>query len=109
MKQERSCCGEEARLVSPISDDPLLVREAERTGRSLQGEIDRLTAQLGQGNLNPGIGSRRLPFGGVFEARSRGGARVYFRHGADSIEILAKSSKANQGRVISRLEDLYGG
>ena len=96
-------------VVSRIGDDPRLTREAARAGRNeqVQADFDRLTHQLQQGNMNPGIGTRSLS-GGVFEARARSGARVYFRNAAGAAEIVAKSSKANQGMVISRLADLYG-
>ncbi len=96
-----------SQLTSRIADDPLLVREAQRAGRSVQHGLDRLQGQLAQGNLDPGVGSRSL-FAGVIEARSRGGARLYFRKTSGGIEILGKSSKANQRRVINRLEQLYG-
>jgi hypothetical protein len=96
-------------LVSRIGENPRLVKEAERlAGTGQQASVDALTAQLNAGNLNPGIGTRSL-FNGVFEARARDGARVYFRNGSDgTIEILAKSTKANQQTVISILERLYG-
>ena len=42
------------------------------------------------------------------EARSREGARIYFRRDrAGRIEILAKSAKSNQVQVIKRLRELY--
>jgi len=95
--------------VSRIHDDPGLVRHAEAAGRTHQASIDRLTAQLGRGNFNPGIGTRGV-FGNVLEARARDGARVYFRILANGdAEILAKSSKANQEAVIKILQRLYGG
>lgn len=96
-----------ARLVSRISENPGLARIAGRLEGGVQGSIDRLTAKLAQGNLNPGIGNRFL-FNGVFEARARDGARVYFRNAAEgSIEILAKSTKNTQDQVIRILEKLY--
>lgn len=73
----------------------------------LQVSIDRLTAKLAAGNLNPGIGNRFL-FNGIFEARARDGARVYFRTaGNNVIEILAKSTEDTQAQVIKALEQLY--
>jgi hypothetical protein len=65
-----------------------------------------LTSQLARGNLNPGIGTKHL-FGDVFYARSRDGARVFFRQGEGGIEILAKASKHNESRVINMLEGIY--
>jgi plasmid stabilization system protein ParE len=95
------------RIVSRIGESTKLTREAENAGASAQQSIDRLTSQLAQGNLNPGIGTRQL-FNGIREARARDGARVYFRQVGDTIEILAKSTKANQKAVISALQQIYG-
>lgn len=96
-------------LANPLNArvDSRLVREAERLGSSHQRSVDALTTQLANGNLNPGIGTRRL-FGDVFEARARDGARVYFQQTGDQISVLAKSTKSNQQRVINILEELYG-
>ena len=95
-------------LVRSIHKDPRLVREAEAAGTSVQRSIDSLQEQLAKGNMNPGIGTRSLDFGNIHEARSRDGARVYFRNVDDNtIEILAKSSKHNQDAVIRRLRQLY--
>ena len=97
------------RLVSRIGDVPGLARIASRVDGVLQTEVDALTSRLAQGNLNPGIGNRHL-FNGIFEARGRGGARVYFRNGENGVEVLANSGKnaADQERVISTLRDVYG-
>jgi len=57
--------------------------------------------------MNPGIGTRSL-FNGISEARGANGGRVYFRNVGGTVEILAKSSKANQAAVISELRKLYG-
>ena len=83
------------------------MKEAEAAGLSDQAGLDRLTAQLANGNLNPGIGTRSL-FNGIYEARAASGARVYFRNVEGGVEILAKSTKANQDAVIRTLEGLYG-
>ncbi|MBT2747849.1 MULTISPECIES: hypothetical protein [unclassified Lysobacter] len=98
--------GKSGRVVSAIKVDRLLVREAERAGKSVQASIDGLTAQLAKGNMNPGTGTKHL-FNGVFEARALDGARVYFRHVEDGVEIVGKSSKENQPKVIQRLRDIY--
>jgi hypothetical protein len=45
--------------------------------------------------MNPRIGSKNIGKN-IFEARSKGGARVYFRNGQNGIEILGYSNKANQ-------------
>ena len=96
-------------LVSRIDESPVLVREAKRAGRSQQSGLDTLTAQLARGNFNPGTGTK--PIGsGISEARHRAGARVYFRRvGDDVVEILGKSDKGNQTRVISEVLSVFGG
>lgn len=93
-------------IVSRISRSQLLMREAERAGRSHQIGIDRLTAQLRAGNTNPGLGSRPIG-GGISEARGRDGSRVYWMKRGNNIEVLAKSSKSNQDKVIRELRRIY--
>jgi len=95
------------RVASSIKASPLLVREAQAAGQSVQRSLDALVGQLAKGNMNPGSGTKHL-FSGVFEARAKDGARVYFRKISDGIEVLAKSSKANQDKVIKTLKELYG-
>ena len=58
------------------------------------------------GNWNPGIGTKEV-FKGVFEARSKNGARVYFRHTDSGAEILGYSNKNNQQQVINALKKAY--
>ncbi len=95
-------------VTSSIDESSRLVREAERAGRSHQASLDSLTSQLQAGNLDPGIGSRPIG-GGISEARARDGARVYFREGRDgAIEILGKSNKGNQDRVINEVLRVFG-
>jgi len=96
-------------LSSKIKRSPLLIREAQRSGRNIkvQEDIDRLTAQLRNGNLNPGIGSK--PIGsGISEARGANGGRVYFRVIGETVEILGKSGKGNQSRVIREVMRIWG-
>lgn len=50
-----------------------------------------LIKQLRGGNLNPGIGIENIEKG-IFEARSAGGARVYFKN---RVEIVGYSNKTN--------------
>jgi len=53
--------------------------------------------------MNPGIGSKWV-VNDIYEARSRRGARVYFKNTSNGIvEIVGYSSKANQQAVINRL------
>jgi hypothetical protein len=68
--------------------------------------MDNLGAQLARGNLNPGIGTKHL-FGDIFYARSRDGARLFFRQAGENIELLGKATKQNESRVIRMLEEAY--
>jgi Pretoxin HINT domain len=95
------------RLTSAIDSDPGLVKAAKQAGKSVQSEIDSLTSQLNAGNLNPGIGTKKL-FGNISYLRGTDGVRVFFRPVGDGFEILAKASKANESQVIAKLEKLYG-
>ena len=96
-------------ITSRIGQDKSLARLAEEAGASVQKSLDHLVGELMKGNLSPGIGTRGL-FGNIMEARTRDGARVYFRvdRSGKGVEILAKSNKKNQAQVIKRLEELYG-
>jgi hypothetical protein len=94
------------RLPSLIKNDPGLIRAAEEAGASVQMSLNNLEIRLARGNMNPGIGSKHL-FGDIFEARARDGARLYFRQTGGTIEIVGKSTKANQSKVISILQRMY--
>jgi hypothetical protein len=96
----------EGSVVSLIGRSPGLTREAATLTGSVQRSVDRLTSQLAHGNLNPGIGTKHL-FGDIFYARSRDGARVFFRRSEQGIEILAKASKQNEAAVIRMLRATY--
>ncbi|MDH0864173.1 polymorphic toxin-type HINT domain-containing protein [Mitsuaria sp. GD03876] len=94
-------------VSSRIKESPRLVKEADVAGKSHQESLDRLMEQLRKGNTNPGIGTK--PIGsGLSEARARDGARVYFRETENGIEILGKSSKANQESVIKEVLRVFG-
>lgn len=96
------------KVTSAIGKDTRLTRAAKTAGKSVQGDIDHLVSELARGNMNPGIGSKNL-FGNISYARSRKGARVFFRKtGERSIEILGKASKQNEDEVIAVLKRLYG-
>ena len=95
-------------VTSRISESPRLVREAEAAGRSNQSSLDHLTSQLANGNENPGSGTK--PIGqGISEARTNDGARVYYRKGPNGeVEILGKSTKDNQDKVIKEVFKQFG-
>ena len=96
-------------VVSRINESPALIREAERMGKdqAAQREVNNLIEQLALGNKNPGIGTERVEgLKNVSEARGRNEGRVYFREKNGNIEILAKSNKDNQKKVIAILKKM---
>ena len=96
-------------IVYKIKENPALIREAEKMGKdqAAQKDINNLIEQLVLGNDNPGIGNRRVKgLKNVSEARGRNEGRVYFRENDGKIEILAKSNKDNQNKVIGILEKM---
>jgi hypothetical protein len=96
-------------IVYKIKENPALVREAERMGKdqAAQKDVNNLIEQLSLGNENPGIGNRRVKgLKSVSEARGRNEGRVYFREKDGKIEILAKSNKDNQNKVIGILQKM---
>ncbi|WP_221405081.1 RHS repeat domain-containing protein [Apibacter adventoris] len=97
------------KLISLVKKDSKLLKLSKETFKGnvvLRKEANDLIDQLSKGNMNPGIGTKSIGKG-IFEARSRGGARVYFRNGSDGIEIVGYSSKANQQQVINRILEAY--
>ncbi len=96
-------------IVYRIKENPALIREAERMGKdqAAQKDVNNLIEQLSLGNNNPGIGNRRVKgLKNVSEARGRNEGRVYFREKDGKIEILAKSNKDNQNKVIGILQKM---
>jgi len=83
-----------------------LARETFEGAEALSKEANSLVGQMLNGNWNPGIGTKEV-FKGVFEARSKNGARVYFRHTDSGAEILGYSNKNNQQQVINALKKAY--
>ena len=96
-------------IVYKIKENPALIREAERAGRDqdAQRSINNLVEQLSLGNRNPGIGTENV-FKDVYELRGKNRARVYYREVDGKIEILGKSVKSNQQKVINILKKMYG-
>jgi hypothetical protein len=96
-------------ISSSVKKDSKIRKLAEETfdgNTALRNEANSLISQLAGGNLNPGIGSKSIG-NGIFEARGRNGARVYFRNENGGINIVGYSNKSNQGQVINRLKILY--
>lgn len=96
-------------VISSIKKDPRLVKAAEQMGKNkaVQQEADDLIQKFLAGNTNPGLGSKNL-FGNISYLRGRDGARVFYRMNNGKMEILGKSSKANEQTVINVLKELYG-
>jgi hypothetical protein len=97
-------------LTSAIHDDSLLMRAAKQAGRNqtVQRDLDAMQARLAEGNLNPGIGNGFLTGTDVSYARSRNGARLFFRNTESGIQIVGKADKGNEPAVIARLKSIYG-
>ena len=96
-------------IVYRIKENPALVRKAERAGRAqdVQRSINNLVEQLSLGNRNPGIGTENI-FKDVDELRGKNRVRVYYREVSGKIEILGKSLKSNQQKVINIKKKMYG-
>jgi hypothetical protein len=110
-KREAEQCklDEKIEIVYRINENPALVREAERMGKdqAAQKDVNNLIEQLALGNDNPGIGNRRVKsLKNVSEARGRNEGRVYFRKKDGKLEILGKSNKDNQKKVIGILQKM---
>ena len=96
-------------IRSVVKQDNKLLKLAQETFKSndlLRNEANSLIEQLSKGNMNPGIGTKHIGKN-IFEARSKGGARVYFRQGTEMLEILGYSNKANQQQVIDRILEIH--
>jgi RHS repeat-associated protein len=96
-------------ISSLVKQDSKLLKLAKETFEGndlLRKEAKGLLEQLNLGNMNPGIGTKNIGKN-IFEARSKGGARVYFRNGINGVEILGYSNKANQQQVIHRVLEIY--
>ncbi|MFI6931015.1 hypothetical protein [Streptomyces sp. NPDC050287] len=96
-------------MKSAIGKDKRLSDLAELSTRNqkVQADLDGLFRKLMEGNLTPGIGSGSLP-NGISYARTKDGARLFFRKLGDTIEIVGKSDKKYEPKVIARLKELYG-
>src|SRR6218665_624726 len=79
---------------SVVKQDNKLLKFARETFEGndlLRKEANGLIEQLKNGNMNPGIGSKNIGKN-IFEARSRGGARVYFRNSSNGVDIVGYSN-----------------
>jgi hypothetical protein len=96
------------KVSSLIKVDAGLIKQAEKMGKNIAVQLDsnKLIQEFLNGNTNPGIGSKNL-FKDVNYLRGRNGARVFYRVKDGVMEILGKSSKANEQNVINILKKLY--
>ena len=97
-------------MVYRIKEHDSLKNEAEELTGKAQRDVNRMIDQLALGNENPGIGSKPIG-GGISELRGRHEGRVYYRKlrkPTESVfEILGKSNKRNQKKVIALLTEIY--
>ena len=100
--------GAKIEIVYRIKENPALIREAQQAGRDqdAQRSLNNLVEQLSLGNRNPGIRTENV-FKDVYELRGKNRARVYYREVDGKIEILGKSVKRNQQKVINILKKMY--
>ena len=82
------------------------VRKDEDTSKGL----DKLEEQLKNGELHAGRGAKKLPgTKTVFYMRSGGEARLFFKYSdkeKDAVEVMAKSDKNNETRIIKNLKKI---
>ncbi|MEU0587543.1 hypothetical protein [Streptomyces sp. NPDC006132] len=98
-------------VKSAIGKDSVLTKLAQKTGKdqTAQKDLDHLFAELAKGNMTPGTFNKMLDGAeGVRYARGRNGGRLFFRVVEDGVEIVGKSNKQWEQRVIDRLKKLYG-
>lgn len=99
------------RLKSRIAEDEGLVRAAEKAckNKEVQADINPMEEQIRQGNMNPGIESKKLG-DGITEFRGDNGGRILARElGDGTVEILGKSGKrpSNQQYVIDQVKKVF--
>jgi putative component of toxin-antitoxin plasmid stabilization module len=96
-------------IVDRIKENPRLGREAEKIikDQAAQRDINHLIEQLSLNNKNPGTHNKKVDgLKNVTEARGKNGGRVYFRERHGTIEILGKSNKTNQDKVVAMLQKM---
>nr|WP_317632006.1 DUF6443 domain-containing protein [uncultured Flavobacterium sp.] len=93
------------KITSSVKNNAKLLKYAKETfkgNKDLANEANSLIREVSKGNMNPGIGTKEIGKG-VFELRSKGGARVYFNNTKNGINILGYSHKGNQQAVIQTI------
>ncbi len=96
-------------VTSALGKESRLAELAAKSTKNekVQREMNSLIKKLMDGNDNPGRGTKGLP-GGIRYLRGDAGARLFFRKVGDGWEIVGKSDKDQEDKVIAELMDLYG-
>tara|TARA_Y100000310_G_C20683871_1_gene817722 strand:- start:1701 stop:2186 length:486 start_codon:yes stop_codon:yes gene_type:complete len=98
------------RLESAIHNDEGLVRLAKESTRNeaVKKEMNHLQEELGKGNFQAGIGKPGHVDGtSIFYLRGYNGARLFYRQIREGYEIVGKSDKRTEERVIHKLQEIY--
>ncbi|MEU0661075.1 hypothetical protein [Streptomyces lavendulocolor] len=96
-------------VTSALGKGTKLSKLAEESTRNqdVQREMNALINKLMDGNDQPGKGSSGLS-GGIRYLRGDKGARLFFRQVGDGWEIVGKSDKKLEPKVIAELLRIYG-
>ncbi|MET1080333.1 MAG: RHS repeat-associated core domain-containing protein [Pseudomonas sp.] len=92
-------------ITSRVKENNSLHKEAKKLSESESRGINSLLAQIQQGQMNPGIGTK--VFDGITEFRHKDGGRIYAKVTGSNIEILGYSGKGNQEKVIALINSAY--
>jgi len=99
------------RIKSSLKNHPGLVRLAEDSTKNekVQSDMNHLIHELSHGNFQAGLGKPGYVKGtSVLYLRGRSGARLFYKqNNKHTFEIVAKSDKANEDKVLDRIRQLY--
>jgi len=98
-----------SKVTNLIKNDVGLFNAAKAMGKdkNLQKEANGLVQKYLGGNKNPGKGTKSLT-SSISYLRGNSGSRVFFRMKGNQMQVLAKSNKANEQKVIDILKKNYG-
>ena len=94
-------------ITSRVKEESALLKEAQKLSQDESRGINSLLAQVRQGNMNPGIGTK--VFDGITEFRHRSGGRIYSIVIGSKVQIIGYSGKGNQPKVINIIKEIYNG
>lgn len=94
--------------VSPITYNKKLKKVFKKTASKPknQKEVGSLLEQVRSGNMNPGLGTRRIRKSNLFELRGKSGTRILGRKRNQLIEVIAVFDKESQKEVLGELKTL---